>query len=77
MEVLRVLALGSVKEEGDDPAERRTTTRTQHREINSLPWLSSGGSALLPLSHTRASTSTNQKGKNKHVSAIKRWQEVN
>lgn len=72
MEVLRVLALGSVKEEGDDPAER-WTTRTQHREINSLPWLSSGGSAAPLLSHTRASTSTNQKGKNKHVNAIKRW----
>lgn len=32
MEVLRVLALGSVKEEGDEPAVRRMT-KTQQRGI--------------------------------------------
>lgn len=33
MEVLRVLALGSVKEEGDDPARG---TKTEHKVISSL-----------------------------------------
>lgn len=41
MELLRVLALGSVKEEGDEPAVRRTT-KTQQRGINSGPELFSG-----------------------------------
>lgn len=38
MEVFRVLALGSVKEEGDDPA--RDGKKTQQKAINSLALLS-------------------------------------
>lgn len=38
MEVLRVLALGSVKEEGDEPAVRGKT-KMQQRGINSQPSL--------------------------------------
>lgn len=42
MEVLRVLALGSVKEEGDEPAVR-WTIKTHQWRFNSRPQLFSGG----------------------------------